>query len=410
MNKCPVSGLAVSEKTHWKAAHPHEGYLTKFSLIGQSIIHGEIVTDDDVVMDYIDINVFQTVIRESNLAGKAIHMLFNLNHVKGISLVYKKNLVNLLYNSGPVFKLLALYNADPEIYSILETLAAIVPEESTVVIVDDYHEAIQMILDSKSGKLGHAPGEREGEEQYEACKKEFLSTLARFNWLNLFNHPITVPESTNQLYSYFKALEALQQDLREKQNFHLQEKERVTEEYKAKIDEKTILLNVQEAMNKKIESQLEREKSSLNCQIMAKEMELKRMSSIMTEKLLKVEMIRGLLEQENIEPGLKKKITCCCQELVDYYSRHEKKAEKEITAEDSSFLSKLQRKHPGLSKRDLNISLMIKQNYSTAEIAHAIGITPRGVESVRYRLHKKLGLAKHESIRDYLMDIATPTC
>ena len=409
MNKCPVSGLAVSEKNHWKAAHPHEGYLTKFSLIGQSIIHGEIITDDDVVMDYIDINVFQTVIRESNLAGKAIHMLFNLNRVKGISLVYKKNLVNLLYNSGPVFKLLALYNADPEIHSILETLAAIVPEESTIVIVDDYREAIQMILDSKSGRLDYAPGEREGEEQYETCKKEFFSALARFNWLNLFNHPITVPENTHQLYPYFKALEALQQDLREKQNFHLQEKERVTEEYKAKINEKTILLNVQEAMNTKIESQLEREKSSLNCQIMAKEMELKRMSSIMTEKLLKVEMIRGLVEQENIEPGLKKKITRHCQELVDHYSRHEKKTDK-ITAEDSSFLSKLQRKHPVLSKRDLTISLMIKQNYSTAEIAHAIDITPRGAESVRYRLHKKLGLAKHESIRDYLMDIATPTC
>ena len=409
MNKCPFSGLSVTEHPHWQAPHPESGYTTKFSLIHPDIIHGEIVTDDDVVMDYIDIKVFQDVIRESNPAGKPIHMLFNLNHVKGISLRYKKNLVNLFYNSGPVFKLLVIYGADPEIHSVLETFAAIAPEKSTIVTANSYREAIQMILDSKSGKRERVSYESDEEEQHEAYKKEFLSTLARFNWLNLLNHPITVPNSTHPLYPYFKALEALQQDLCEKKELHLKEKETIIGEYKQKITEKTILLNAQEEMNKKIESQLESEKSMLTCQITAKDMELKRLSSIMAEKRLKLDMIHRLVKEEAIDPSLKQQITSCCQKLEDFYDQHETKADKEITVEDSVFISKLQRKHPGLSKQDLRVSLMVKQGYSTVEIAKTIDITTRGVESVRYRLHKKLGLAKHESIRNYLLDLETAT-
>ena len=409
MSKCPFSELSVTEKPHWQAAHPEGGYTTKFCLIHPDIIHGHIVADDDVVMDYIDIGVFQTVIRESNLADKPIHMLFNLNHVKGISLRYKKNLVNLLYNSGPTFKLLVIYEADPEIRSIVETFAAIVPEKSAVVIADSYREAMQMILDSKSGKKTHVTCESDEEEQYKAYKKEFFSALARFNWLNLLNHPITVPNGTHPLYPYFKALEALQQDLCEKQELHLKEMETITGEYEQKIAEKAVLLNVQEDMNKKIESQLENEKSLLTFQITAKDMELKRLSSIMTEKRLKLDMIHRLVEEENIDPSLKKEITSCCQKLADCYNQYETKTDKETTVEDSAFVSRLQRKHPGLSKQDLRVSLMIKQDYSTVEIAKTIGITPRGVESVRYRLHKKLGLGKHESIRNYLLDLEATT-
>lgn len=406
MRKCPVSALSVSEKPHWKAAHTQRGYLTKFSLIGPDIIHGEIVANHDVIMDYIDNKLFQTIIKESNLTGKAIHMLFNLNHVKGISFMYKKDLVNLLYNSGPIFKLLVIYNVDHEIHSMVETFAAIAPEESTIVNVGSYQEAVQLILDSKSGKLEPEPYESDEEQQYNTYKKEFLSALARFHWLNLPNHPITMPESRNQLYPFFKALEALQQDLRDKENLYLKEQKKIAEEYEKKITEKNILLNAQEALNKKIESQLEREKSSLICQIAARDMELKQMSSIMSEKRLKIELIESLVGQMNIEPVLKKQITVCCRELADHYNRNECKTDKEITVADSILISKLQRRHPDLSKRDLSISLMIKQNYSTTEIAHAIGITPRGVESVRYRLHKKLGLAKHESIKNYLLDMA----
>lgn len=405
MSTCSVSGLPVIEKPHWKANHAKKGYITKFSLIREDILHGEIVTDRDVCMDYIDIGVFQTVIRESNLARKAIHMLFGLKHVKGISFAYKKNLINLLYNSGPKFKLLVVYNVDPEVSSIVETFAAIAPDDSRVVIADNYHEAMQMVLDAKSSKLEPETYGNSEEQQYNAYKKEFLSALARFNWLNLLDHPITLPERSSPFYPYLKALEAFQQDLREKEDLRLQELKKVVEDYEKKIAEKTILLNAQEALNKKKESLLEREKESLTDQIASKEMALKRMSSIVAERRSKIKMIHDLVAQLAIEPTIKQKIMRCCRELVDYYDQSNKKNDKEISVADSAFIEKLQRKHPDLNKRDLRLCMLIKQNHSTLEIAHTIGITTRGIESMRYRLHKKLGLSKHESIKNYLLGI-----
>ncbi len=405
MSKCSVSGLPIIKNPLWKADHTQQGYHTTFSLIGPDIIHAEIVTDRDINMDYIDINIFQKIIGESNLAGKPIHMLFNLKHVKGISFQYKKNLINLFYNSGPTFRPLVIYNVDSEIRAIVDTFAAIAPEASRIVVADSYPEAMQMIFDAKSGKPEPETNESSEEQQYNAYLKEFLSTLARLSWLNLFEHPITLPESTSPFYPFFKGLEAFQQDLREKETLYQQELKNVAEECGKKIAEKTILLNAQKALKKRKESQFEQEKSSLIARIDAKEKAMKRMSSIIAEKRSKIKLIQDLVEQTDIEPAMKQRITSYCGELVDYYDPSDNKVETEISLANSAFTANLQRKHPTLSKRDLRLCMLIKQNLSTTEIAHTIGITTRGVESMRYRLHKKLGLTKHESIKNYLLGI-----
>ncbi len=405
MSTCSVSGLPIIENPLWKADHTQEGYRTMFNLIGPDIIHGEIVADSDINMDYIDIDIFQKVISENNLAEKPIYMLFGLKHVKGISFTYKKNLINLFYNSGPTFKPLVIYNVDAEIRSIVDTFAAIAPEESRIVVAESYPEAMQMILDAKSGNPEPKTNESGEEQQYNAYVKEFLSTLARLSWLNLFEHPITLPESTSPFYPFFKGLEAFQQDLREKETLYQQELKNVAEECEKKIAEKTILLNAQKALKKKTESQLEGEKSSLIAKIDAKEKAMKHMSSIIAEKRSKIKLIQDLVEQTDIEPAIKQRITSYCGELVDYYDQSDNKAETEITLANSAFIANLQRKHSTLSKRDLRLCMLIKQNLSTLDIAHTIGITTRGVESMRYRLHKKLGLTKHESIKNYLLGI-----
>jgi len=36
----------------------------------------------------------------------------------------------------------------------------------------------------------------------------------------------------------------------------------------------------------------------------------------------------------------------------------------------------------------------------------SIGITKRGMESIRYRMHKKIGLTKHQSIKNYLNELS----
>jgi len=50
---------------------------------------------------------------------------------------------------------------------------------------------------------------------------------------------------------------------------------------------------------------------------------------------------------------------------------------------------------------------MVKLNYDTREIARSIGISTRGMESIRYRMHRKLGLDKHKSIKTYLSELAS---
>lgn len=406
MSTCSVSGLPVTEKLHWIANHAKSGYITKFSLIRPDIIHGEIVADHDVSMDHIELAVFQNVIKECGLWGEAIHMLFGLTHVKGISFIYKKNLIDMLYNSGPVFKLLAIYNVDREVRSVMETFAAIAPEESRIVIVDSYREAMQLILDSRSGKLGTERYRSIEEQQYGACKKEFLSALARLSWLNMLDHPIALPENSSPFYPYFKALEAFQHDLREKESLRQQEFQNIIDQYEKEITEKTIRLNAREAMSKKKETLLEQEKKSLNDRIVSKNMALKRLSSLIAEKRSKIKMIYDLVEQLDIEPALKKKITNCYGEIVDYFDENSRITGREISVEDSRFIAELQRKHPDLNRRYLDLCMLIKQNLSTQEIARLVGITTRGIESMRYRLHKKLGLPKHESIRNYLRGIA----
>ena len=42
----------------------------------------------------------------------------------------------------------------------------------------------------------------------------------------------------------------------------------------------------------------------------------------------------------------------------------------------------------------------------TIEIARSVGISTRGMESIRYRMHKKLGLGKHQSIKTYLSELS----
>ncbi len=402
MTICAVSGLAVTEKPHWQANHSQKGYTTKFSLIHPDIIHGEILADHDVHMDYINIDVFRTVISESHLAGKALYMLFGLKNVKGLSLAYKKNLVNILYNSGPKFKLLAIYDVDHEMRSTIETLIAIAPEESTVAIAGHYRDAIQIILDAKSGNPEPKATQNSEENPYDAHKKEFLSALARLSWLNLLDHPIALPPRTSPVFPYFKGLEAFQQDLREKEALHMEEQQKASKDYEKRITEKNIVLNAQEALNKKNKSLHEREKSMLMDRLQTKDLALRKLSSAITEKRSKIKMIYDLIAQIDIEPGVKTTILKLSQELADHYHRNETYPDNEITTADSTFIANLRRMHPALSNRDQLLCLLIRQNHNTSEIAAATGLTVRGVESARYRLHKKLGLSKHESIKHYL--------
>ncbi|MEI8186650.1 MAG: hypothetical protein WCG19_08125 [Chlorobiaceae bacterium] len=157
--------------------------------------------------------------------------------------------------------------------------------------------------------------------------------------------------------------------------------------------------------NKKSPVDFENEIAALKTTIQSQDSELTRVATAINEK---ASALRNLLDQIHaldIDPGVKRGMTDTCLRLIET-EINERRLNMELTESDTVFLSKLQKKHPNLNQRELRISVLVKLNYDTKEIARTIGITTRGMESIRYRMHQKLGLGKHESIKTYLSDLA----
>lgn len=82
-----------------------------------------------------------------------------------------------------------------------------------------------------------------------------------------------------------------------------------------------------------------------------------------------------------------------------------KDLEKHIRNVHFEFLKRLKEKHPTITPRELDLSTYLLMNMSTKEIAEIMNISAGGVELARYRLRKKLGLAKSENLTGFLMAI-----
>lgn len=164
-------------------------------------------------------------------------------------------------------------------------------------------------------------------------------------------------------------------------------------------------MNTKEETKTKSTQDLEKEIAALKTRIASQDMELTRVSTAIAEKTT---ALRNLLDQIHaleIDSTVKRLMTDSCLSLIETETI-EKRLNIELTESDSYFLSKLQKKHANLNQRELRISLLVKLNYDTREIGRSIGISTRGMESIRYRMHKKLGLGKHQSIKTYLSDLA----
>jgi len=102
-----------------------------------------------------------------------------------------------------------------------------------------------------------------------------------------------------------------------------------------------------------------------------------------------------------IDQNTRRSMTSICLQLADQ-QKLEEHLGVDLTLSDYAFMMRLQEKHASLNRRELKIALFVKLNYSTVDIARSVGISTRGMESIRYRMHKKLGLKLHESIKTYL--------
>jgi DNA-binding CsgD family transcriptional regulator len=404
MKKCPYSHLAVTAKPHWRTSHPDAGYVKHLDLIGEDILHAYIEASHPVVLDSLSNELVKTVLRESGISDKSPYLLWDMNNVSDISFVYKQGINDLIYRWGPTFSVVVFYNVAPMCRIVIETFAAIVPNTMTVIIKENYEEAVCCIMDIKSGKPAESMIPEEDEDA--TLKREFLAAVARISWLNMLSGKILQPAENNRYYPYFKALAHMQEDLRAREAMYEKELQQLKNDSELRLTQKIILLNAQVELHKKEIYQFEQEKSALKSRISSQEMELTRISTAIGEKTSGLHLLCDQLKNLDIDQPLKQRMLEQCQGMIET-ELTEKKLKTELTTGDSEFLSKLQKKHPNLNQRELRISLMVKLNYDTREIARSTGISTRGMESIRYRMHKKLGLDRHKSIKTYLSELAT---
>lgn len=68
------------------------------------------------------------------------------------------------------------------------------------------------------------------------------------------------------------------------------------------------------------------------------------------------------------------------------------------------FFKKLKANFPSLTHKDLKICAYLRMNLTTKEITPLLNISVRGIETHRYRLKIKLGIAKEDSLRGFLQN------
>jgi len=67
------------------------------------------------------------------------------------------------------------------------------------------------------------------------------------------------------------------------------------------------------------------------------------------------------------------------------------------------FLLRIKSAYPELTPRELKLCAYLRMNISSKEIAALMNISTRGVEISRYRLRKKLGLARENNLTDFIL-------
>ena len=82
-----------------------------------------------------------------------------------------------------------------------------------------------------------------------------------------------------------------------------------------------------------------------------------------------------------------------------------KKFEEQFDLVHNNFISKLRTKHPDLTVSELKMCSYLKMDLSSKEIAPLLNMSVRGVETLRYRLRKKMDLNREDNLIEYLNNI-----
>lgn len=403
MTQCPVSGLSVTEKEHWSFENRQGNYTRKYSLIGNDIIHVQELASQGIIPDHLYSADFTSLISEENLTGKPVFIMIDCEPIIDLKFSYKREFTNLVTAQESDLRLIVLYNIKPSVRLQLEMLQSLATENLPVMLCESYKEAVTSILDFKSGNVSSTKPD-DGTDK--AFRNAFLAEVSRILMLRQFSQLEIFPPENHASYPYFEILDMMRRDLQALEEEHQQSIERIEQEFRVLLASKNSLLDEQIEVCKRSEQRFKAEESALLSRIAAQEIEATRISTANAEKNAALRTLCEMIEKINIDPAAMEKISAQCATLFET-SDQAAMINTELTETDSVFLSKLQKKHPNLNQRELRISLMIKLDYHSRDIARSLGLSTRGIESIRYRLHKKIGLDKHNSLKTYLTNLAT---
>lgn len=402
MKVCPVTKLEVTQLPQWVMLSPSGVYKTHVKRIGDDIFHFNIDSDRDAVLEHFEKKLLLDAVRFSGLEQKDFYVIWDLRHIKGFSYEYTQGIAELVLNRRPLWRIAVFYNIEPEFMPVAEALKAILPEQITLLLAGSYREAMEIVQKCRAGAIPQQL--QEPQDEFGILKERFLGTAARMGWLHMFNQPIPLPEHDNQLFSYLAALSSLQEDMSERHKEHQQRLADCRSRPHDLADEKKQLIALKEKEKNDLEKEFNEEKARLEDIISHTSKELDRATVSIHEQRGRIRDLSMMIVKTDIPSWQKKSLLTICQQMIET-ELNEKKINLVLTSTDSAFLNRLQEKHPELNRRELKICLMIRLSYDTIDIARAIGISRRGMESIWYRMHKKIGLSRHQSIKNYLNEL-----
>lgn len=150
--------------------------------------------------------------------------------------------------------------------------------------------------------------------------------------------------------------------------------------------------------------QQEFEKHRLEMEVQNKASEVAGKSLSIAKHSEMIESIQEVLNNENNDGQLKTKIRQIIK--TNTISKNEWQSfEKNLFKSHEEFVERLSKKYPSLTSKDIKLSIYLKMNLSSKEIAPLMNISFRGVELHRYRLRKKLELSQDESLYKFMISI-----
>lgn len=149
-----------------------------------------------------------------------------------------------------------------------------------------------------------------------------------------------------------------------------------------------------------LEVKTEKQKTELSFQLLKTSSRLELLQSF-KERLIKESEKKGRSEEVlKFLKGMTRELNRELQSenYWDHFERNYRELHEEFSA-------KLKEEYPALTKGEIRLSYLLRQQMSNKEVANVLNVSPAAVEKAKYRLKKKLGLEKGDSLDEFIQKI-----